>query len=55
MRIIATVWHFGWEDLEIAYAGKCLYDLESSYTGLATLDPSDPTYVLISTNVNPLR
>jgi hypothetical protein len=42
-----------WIDREVAYAGKCLYPSESSYTGLITLDPSDPTVVFISTDVNP--
>ena len=42
-----------WLDREIAYAGKCLYDLESSYTGLIELDPSDPAHVVISTDVDP--
>jgi len=42
-----------WIDREIAYAGKCLYPRESSYTGLVSLDPVDPTVVFISTDVNP--
>ncbi|MFY0624704.1 MAG: glycoside hydrolase family 88 protein [Reichenbachiella sp.] len=42
-----------WIDREIAYAGKCLYSLESSYTGLMAFDPEDPTQVFISTDVNP--
>lgn len=42
-----------WVDREVAYAGKCLYDDESSYTGLITLDPVDPTGVVISTDVDP--
>ncbi len=42
-----------WIDREVAYGGKCLYDRESSYTGLITLDPVDPTVVVISTDVNP--
>jgi hypothetical protein len=42
-----------WHDREIAYAGKCLYPRESSYTGLVTLDPSDPRRVFISTDVDP--
>lgn len=42
-----------WIDREVAYGGTCLYDNESSYTGLITLDPVDPTYVIISTNVDP--
>ena len=42
-----------WIDREIAYAGKCLYPRESSYTGLVSLDPVDPTVVFISTDVDP--
>ena len=42
-----------WHDREIAYAGKCLYPRESSYTGLVTLDPFDPRRVFISTDVDP--
>jgi hypothetical protein len=41
-----------WHDREIAYAGTCLYQRESSYTGLLTLDPFDPSNVYISTDVN---
>lgn len=42
-----------WINREVAYGGKCLYDRESSYTGLITLDPIDPSVVVISTDVNP--
>lgn len=42
-----------WIDREVAYGGKCLYDRESSYTGLISLDPVDPTFVVISTDVDP--
>jgi len=42
-----------WIDREVAFAGKCLYTRESSYTGLITLDPSDPSRVYISTDVDP--
>ncbi|TNJ43802.1 glycoside hydrolase family 88 protein [Tamlana fucoidanivorans] len=42
-----------WGDREIAYAGKCLYKVESSYSGLLAFDPEDPTSVYISTDVNP--
>jgi rhamnogalacturonyl hydrolase YesR len=44
-----------WFDREVAFGGKCLYDLESSYTGLISIDPVDPTYVVISTDVDPTR
>ncbi len=42
-----------WIDREVAHAGKCLYDRESSYTGLITLDSLAPTHVVISTDVDP--
>jgi hypothetical protein len=42
-----------WIDREVAFAGKCLYPRESSYTGLITLDPQDPTRVFISSDVDP--
>ncbi len=42
-----------WMDREIAYAGKSLYILESSYTGLMAFDPTDVTQVYISTDVDP--
>ena len=37
----------------VAFGGKCLYDRESSYTGLITMDPVDPSVVFISTDVDP--
>lgn len=42
-----------WIDREIAQGGGCLYPRESSYTGLITLDPGDPSLVFISTDVDP--
>jgi hypothetical protein len=42
-----------WVDREVARAGGCLYDRESSYTGLISLDPLDPSTVVISTDVDP--
>lgn len=42
-----------WIDREVAFAGGCLYERESSYTGLITLDPVDPTVVFISSDVDP--
>jgi hypothetical protein len=54
LRFRITSWKgHKWNDREIAYAGKCLYKGESSYTGLLTFDPEDPTNVYISTDVNP--
>ncbi|MGO2372942.1 hypothetical protein NDQ71_19355 [Pseudoalteromonas sp. KG3] len=40
----------------MAFAGSRLYDREASYTGLIAVDPvdpSDPTHLVISSNVNP--
>ncbi|MFY0653718.1 MAG: BNR-4 repeat-containing protein [Cyclobacteriaceae bacterium] len=43
-----------WVDREIAYAGKCLYTRESSYTGLVAVDPGkNSTTVYISSDVDP--
>jgi hypothetical protein len=42
-----------WIDREVALAGSCLYEAESSYTGLIALDPVDPSFVVISTDVDP--
>ena len=42
-----------WIDREVARGGRCLYDREASYTGLISLDPVDPTMVVISTDVDP--
>ncbi len=42
-----------WIDREVAHAGQCLYDTQTSYTGLITIDPGDASRVVISTNVDP--
>jgi rhamnogalacturonyl hydrolase YesR len=42
-----------WIDREVAFGGTCLYQRESSYTGLISLDPADPSVVFISTDVDP--
>lgn len=42
-----------WIDREVAFAGECLYPIESSYTGLLAFDPSDSRNVFISTNADP--
>jgi hypothetical protein len=42
-----------WNDREVAFAGQALYDKESSYTGLITMDPVEPSIVFISTDVDP--
>ena len=33
-----------WLDREVAYAGRCLYSTQTSYTGLITLDPRRPPH-----------
>lgn len=43
----------GWDDREVAFAGHCLYETETSYTGLISFDPHNPTIVVIATDVNP--
>ncbi|HEX4053767.1 MAG TPA: BNR-4 repeat-containing protein [Tepidisphaeraceae bacterium] len=42
-----------WQVNELAKAGACLWPAEQDYTGLATVDPSDPNIVYISTTVDP--
>ena len=42
-----------WIDREVAHAGTRLYEREASYTGLITLDPTNPERVVISTDVDP--
>ncbi|QBG49305.1 hypothetical protein EGM51_11970 [Verrucomicrobia bacterium S94] len=42
-----------WNDRQIAFGGTCLYDIESSYTGLFAFDPENPEQVYISTDVDP--
>jgi hypothetical protein len=42
-----------WTDREVAFAGRHLYQRESSYTGLITMDPTDPTKAYISSDVDP--
>ena len=42
-----------WRDRPLAYAGTRLYSGEDDYTGLASLDPTNPSVVYISTNANP--
>lgn len=42
-----------WSDHEVAYAGPGLYPKAYDYTGLITIDPSDPGRVYFATNVDP--
>ena len=42
-----------WRDGEVAFAGSGLYPKAYDYTGLITIDPSDPGRVYFSTNVAP--
>ena len=44
-----TDWHVG----QLAKAGGYLYEAESDYTGLATIDPDDPNRVVVSTTADP--
>ena len=43
-----------WQTAEVAYAGTALTAEEEDYTGLAALDPADPTHLVISTNADPV-
>lgn len=42
-----------WTDHEVAYAGAGLYPRAYDYTGLITIDPTEPARVYFSTNVDP--
>jgi len=42
-----------WEVRALCRGGPGLYDREADYTGLAALDPADPTRVVVSTPVDP--
>ncbi|CAF1110176.1 unnamed protein product [Adineta ricciae] len=42
-----------WQNFSLAYAGCRLYSGEDDYTGLAVIEPDDPTVVYISTNSDP--
>jgi len=53
-RFRYAVWNgTRWSDHEVAYAGAGLYPRAYDYTGLITIDPSDPGRVYFSTNVDP--
>jgi hypothetical protein len=43
----------GWAVHELAKAGGFLYAAEDDYTGLAALDPHDPSRLFISTKIDP--
>ena len=43
-----------WRDYALSYAGSKLYSGEDDYSGLATIDPDDPSVVYLSTNANPV-
>jgi hypothetical protein len=43
-----------WRDFPLAFAGTRLYAGEDDYSGLAVLDPADPSVVYISTNADPM-
>jgi len=43
-----------WNDYFLAFAGRALYEIEYSYSGLVALDPDNPDVVYISTDVDPV-
>lgn len=43
-----------WHDHAMAFAGTRLYAGEDDYSGLAAIDPDDPSIVYISTNADPV-
>ena len=43
----------GWNEHEIAYAGKRLYAGEDDYTGLGAIDPQNTSVVYLSTDADP--
>ena len=43
-----------WHNYALAYAGCRLYSGEDDYTGLAAIEPDDPSIVYISTNSDPM-
>ncbi|MCA9194432.1 MAG: BNR-4 repeat-containing protein [Planctomycetales bacterium] len=43
----------GWQTHFLAHAGSRLYSGEDDYTGLSSIDPENPNFVVISTNSNP--
>ena len=43
-----------WHVHPMAHAGRALYPAEEDYTGLAALDPSRPSHVVISTDADPV-
>jgi hypothetical protein len=43
-----------WHDYSLAYAGGRLYSGEDDYTGLAAIEPDDPSILYISTNSDPM-
>lgn len=48
-RLVDGVWH----DHEVAHMGSRLYPGEDDYTGLATVDPLEPSVVYFSSDVDP--
>jgi hypothetical protein len=42
-----------WQDHVLAYGGSKLYSGEDDYSGLGSIDPTDPNVVFISTDANP--
>jgi len=55
-RFRYAVWNGkAWTDRQIAYAGPGLYPGAYDYTGLVTIDPTNPARVYLSTNVDPAK
>ncbi|CAF1120451.1 unnamed protein product [Adineta steineri] len=44
-----------WHNYPLAYAGCRLYEGEDDYSGLAAIEPDDPSIVYISTNSDPVN
>ncbi|WP_436795503.1 BNR-4 repeat-containing protein [Actinospongicola halichondriae] len=53
-RYLYATWNGDdWVVNPLAWAGDSLYEAEEFYTGGVALDPTDPTHVVLSTNVDP--
>jgi len=54
-RYVRLAWDgHDWTAVEIAFGGRCLYDAEADYTGLAAFVPSDPGAVYLATDAHPV-
>jgi hypothetical protein len=43
-----------WKVFELCYGGSALYQDEEDFTGLAAVDPNEPSVVFVSTNSDPI-